>query len=381
MKQLTAICKARLVLEDRILEDGVLLMEGDTIVNIGTADKVIIPENAAKIDAKNAYVGPGFVDIHVHGGNGFTTSFQPKEAAEFFLQHGTTTMLATPAYSFDFEKFLLAIETIQAAIKNAPTIRGIYLEGPYTNPKYGANSHNNPWRHPIEESQYKQLVDKAGELAKVWVIAPEREGLLPFLEYARKVNPKVKFAVGHSEATPAQIRALGQYSPALHTHVTDATGIQPVPGGTRGCGPDEACFLTPDSYAEMISDSCGIHVCADMQRLVLQIKGDNKVILITDSTSNTSANPPAFSHVDDLNFDDQGGLSGSRLTMDTACRNVMTHTGCTMVQAFRMAATNPARALEMAEIGSIAVGKKADLVFVDKDFHVQQVILRGKKIL
>lgn len=375
MKQLTAICNANLVVENSIIPNAALLIEGDTILAFGD---VQIPQGVQLIDAKGAYVGPGFVDIHVHGGNGFNTCFQPREAAEFFLRHGVTTLLATPAYSFDFEKFLSAIRKVKENIANIPNLRGMYMEGPYTNPNYGANSHCNPWRGPIVQAQYKALVDEAGDLAKVWAIAPEREGLEPFLAYARQVNPEVKFAVGHSEATPAQIRALGEYGPTLHTHINNATGRLPVPAGTRGVGPDEHCYMTPETYAEMISDSCGIHVQADLQKMVLHIKGTGRVILISDSTTLNNPNPPELAHVTDLNFDANGGLAGSKLTLDQACHNVMTATGCSMADAFRMASTNPAQALGFEDIGAIAVGKKADLVFVDEQFCVQQVMLGGK---
>ena len=378
MKQMTAIHNARLVLETGILWDGVLLLEGDIILRAGDARTVEIPKTAARIDAGGAYVGPGFVDIHVHGCAGYTTSFQTKEAAAYFLRRGTTSLLATPSYSLDFEKFLSAIRCAKAAMAESPNVKGLYLEGPYTNPNYGANAHKNPWRGPILPEQYEALVDAAGTQAKVWAIAPEREGLLPFLAYARKGNPNVRFAVAHSEATPDQIRALGQYRPALHTHITNATGRAPVPLGTRGVGPDESCFLQPDIYAELISDSCGIHVCPDMQKLVLQIKGVHHTILITDSTSLNNPNPPELAHVTDLNFDDRGELAGSRLTMDQACRNVMASTGCGICEAFRMASTNPARAVGLEDVGAIAPGKKADLVFVDDQFRVQNVMLGGK---
>ena len=375
MKNCIAIYNANLVLDSGILENSVLLVDGDTIIAFGDVE---IPLDAERIDAQGAYVGPGFVDIHVHGGNGFNTCFQPKEAADFFLRHGVTTLLATPAYSFDFEKFLSAIRSVKENIDSIPNMRGMYMEGPYTNPNYGANSHCNPWRGAVQPAQYEALVDEAGDLALVWTIAPEREDLTPFLEYARKVNPNVKFAVGHSEATPAQIRNLGEFAPALHTHITNATGRLPVPGGTRGVGPDEYCYMTPEIYAEMISDSCGIHVQPDLQKMVLHIKGTEQVILISDSTTLNNPNPPALAHVTDLNFDSNGGLAGSKLTLDQACRNVMNATGCSIADAFRMASTNPAAALGFQDIGSIAVGKKADLVFVDKQFNVKQVMLGGK---
>lgn len=374
MKQLTAIYNANLVLENGIMPNGTVLIEDDTIVACGNVE---IPADAKKIDAKGAYVGPGFVDIHVHGGNGFNTCFQPKEAAAFFLRHGVTTLLATPAYSFDFEKFLDAIRNVKEHIKDIPNMRGMYMEGPYTNPNYGANSHCNPWRGPVLEAHYKALVDEAGDLAKAWTIAPEREDLLPFLEYARNVNPNVKFTVGHSEATPAQIRALGKYMPTIHTHIANATGRLPVPDGTRGIGPDEHCYMTPEAYAEMISDSCGIHVQPDLQKMILHIKGVERMILISDSTTLNNPNPPALAHVTDLNFDKNGGLAGSKLTLDQACCNVRNATGCSVADAFRMASTNPAAAMGFEDIGSITVDKKADLVFVDEQFHVQTVILHG----
>ena len=132
-------------------------------------------------------------------------------------------------------------------------------------------------------------------------------------------------------------------------------------------------------FAELICDSCAIHVNADMQRLLISIKGVNKMILITDSTSECHEVPEEMKHITDLNFDYQGGLSGSRLTMDMACKNIMTHTSCGIVQAFLMGALNPAKAIGMdQEIGSIAPGKKADIIFVDDQFNVKKVILQGK---
>ena len=378
MKQLTAIYNANLVLQTGVIPDAILLLQGDTIAAFGQAGSLDIPDQAKMIDAQGAYVGPGFVDIHAHGGNGFNTCFQPKEAAAFFLRHGVTTLLATPAYSFDFEKFLSAIRSVKKDIENIPNMRGMYMEGPYTNPNYGANSHINPWRGPIQQTQYEALVDEAGDLAIVWAIAPERDGLTPFLEYARKVNPQVRFAVGHSEATPAQIRNLGQYAPTLHTHITNATGRLPVPDGTRGVGPDEHCYMTPEIYAEMISDSCGIHVQPDLQKMVLHIKGADRVILISDSTTLNNPNPPQLAHVTDLNFDSNGGLAGSKLTMDQAFQNVIAATGCSVTQAFLMASTNPANALGFEDIGSIAVGKRADLVFLDLQYQLQKVMLHGE---
>ncbi len=375
----TAITNARVVLEGGIIWDGVILISGDRIINVGPRSEIEIPSDAAVIDAEDAYVGPGFVDIHVHGGGGFETHKEPLKAAEFFLGHGTTTLLGTPVYTQPLDDMLDSINKINDAMKQSKVIKGMYLEGPYMNPKYGCFADLNPWKGPIDPAHYKPLVDAAGLNARVWAIAPEREGLIPFLEYARSVNPDVVFAVGHSEATPAEIRRLGKYKPTIQTHSMCATGRLPVFEGTRAYGPDEYCFTDNSIYTEMISDSCGIHVHPDMQKLLIHNKGIDKTVLITDSTNFAFPNPENLSHITDLNFDHNGGIAGSKLTMDKACRNIMSSTNCGIAQAFIMASLNPAKAVGLGdELGSIEPGKLADLVFTDDRFNVKKVMLCGE---
>lgn len=131
-------------------------------------------------------------------------------------------------------------------------------------------------------------------------------------------------------------------------------------------------------YAELICDSMGVHISAELQQLVLRVKGIDKVVLISDSFVSEEEAPEDLRYVTDLSFDASGDLSGSRLTLDAACRNIMAHTNCGIAQAFLMASRNPARAIGMDdEIGTIAVGKKANLVFVDDMFHVKEVMLNG----
>ena len=376
--QVVYVINANVVLQDGILSDGVIVIENGKISRVCARAEVQIPADACTADANYAYVGPGFVDIHVHGGNGYCTCFAPQQAAEYFLKHGTTSFLATPCYLMDKETILNAIASIRDAMKRCAQLKGIYMEGPFMNPAYGADAASNPWCGKLSVQYCKDLIDACGTDVKVWAVAPELPDVLPFLTYARKVNPNVAIAVGHSEATPEQIRALGQLRPTIHTHIMNATGRKKVPTGTRGCGPDEYALQQEEVYAELISDSCGMHVQPDLQRLILHCKGADKVILITDGTTENNPALPQFAHIEDLNFDSNGELSGSKMTMDMACRNAVKNMHLDMVQAFLMAATNPARAIGMDDtIGSIAVGKNADLVFVDENFHVQQVMLGG----
>ena len=379
-----AITNAKIVLENTIILDGVLLIENDRIVSVANSEEIRIPDEAEVYDANGSYVGPGFVDIHVHGGNGHFLYEQPALAAEHFLRHGETTLLSALYYDLSKEEFLKYIQRVKDAARNkdaAQIIEGFYMEGPYMNPKYGASPEKNKWRGRINKEDYQSIIELAGEFAKVYVVAPEREGIEEFVRDIKAVNPGAVFSVGHSEATPKQVRALKKYGLTLQTHCMNATGRVSTLAGVRGCGPDEACLMDGEMYAELICDSCGTHVNPDMLKMVIGIKGVDKVVLISDSYVSKEETPEELKHIEDLQYDANGNLCGSKLTLDVACRNLLKHTNCGITQAFLMASLNPAKVIGMAdEIGSIEVDKKANLVFVDDTFNVNKVMLNGKFI-
>jgi len=382
MANIIAIENAKVVLERGIIWDGVIVAADGRIVSFGKKEEVEIPVGAKRIDAKGTYVGPGLVDIHCHGGGGFRFGEATKEAAAHFLRHGETSVLATPSKTGTMNSQQIAelISNIRRAMPESPNVAGIYMEGPFYNGNYGANSHLNIWKDKaVLPEDYIPMVDAGGTDVKAWMVAPERPDLLPFMQYARKVNPEVRFSFGHSEAAPWEIRRLGKYRPTIQTHSMNATGKRFGTGGIRPFGPDEYAFQEPDVYCEMISDSQGIHVNSELQQMLLHTKGIQRVILITDSTNYHFPVPEKYAHVTDLNFDPRGGIAGSKLTLDMACRNVMSHTNCGIAEAFMMAASNPARAMGMDdEIGSIEIGKRCDLIFVDDMFTVKEVMMNGQ---
>ncbi len=378
-----AIKNAKVVLENGIIWDGVIIIEDGKISKVGNSYDVEIPEGIELIDAKGAYVGPGFVDIHVHGGDGSSFFEEPEKAAKYFLKHGETTVLPASLYGMKYDEMIDGIRRIKEAMKHTGNIKGIYMESPYMSNKYGASGGIDNWNvGEIKPEDYIPMVDELGDIVRVWVIAPEREGVMPFVEYAKKVNPGAVIAIGHSEATPEQIRSFpAQYRPTLSTHLFNATGRQTGSGGVRGYGPDEYCLANNEMYAELISDSLGVHVHSDLQRMAVEAKGIHRIVLITDSTIETGAVPEAYSHLPyiDVSFNDLGRLSGSKVTMNIACRNIMSHTRCGIAEAFIMASLNPARVIGMDDrIGSIEPGKIADLVFVDDMFNVKEVMQEGK---
>lgn len=375
---------ARLVLEEGILEDGALLIQGGRIAALGPKGSFGVPEGTERVDAGGRYLGPGFVDLHVHGGGGHRFPLEPEAAAAHFLARGETSVLATFYHDMTPAEMLEGFGRVRAAMAAGGAggaIRGVYMEGPYMNPKFGASPEKNLWRGPIRPEDYEPLVDAAGDLVRVWAVAPEREGLEPFLRYAGKANPGCVFAVGHSEASPEQIEALRGYGISLQTHCMDATGRVPRWRGTRGCGPDEWCLTQKDVYAELISDSLGVHVDPTLQKLIRAVKGPDRVILITDGFVSAEPSPERLRHVTDLCFDRNGDLNGSLLTLDAAARNYMRHTGASIREAFLAASANPARAAGLyGDLGSLAQGKRADLVLADDRMEIGGVWLGGRRI-
>ena len=375
-----AIIHAEIVMPDHLIPDGVLFVEGDKIAGFGEMRTTPVPAGCDVLDAKGLYVGPGFVDIHVHAANHVEFFEDPIPVAQHHFKNGTTTIMPTLYFKLNQKRMVDAFHLIKDAMKKpeGKTMAGFYVEGPYMNPKFGSNRRDCPWANPIRREDYMPVLEAAGQDVFVWAVAPERENIEQFVQDAKKMNPKVNFAVGHSEATPQQIEALMPYGLRLGTHHTNATGTLAHYPECRGVCVDEAVNYNREIYAELISDSRGIHVHPYMQRLIRRIKGDDRLVLISDCSAGMGAPLPGCEDVDDVLFDPTGEVDGSNLSLNRACRNIMVHTGASVVEAFRFATYNPTRAIGLLDRGEIAVGKLADLVLVDHRFNVKKVIFRGE---
>ena len=377
---MTAIIHATLVMRDHLIPEAVLFVENGKIAGFGEMRLTPVPEGCEIIDAQGAFVGPGLVDIHTHAGGGKWFYEDAPHAAQANLSHGTTTVLPTLYFSSNKQEILEQIAYVQDMMKTpeCANIGGFYMEVPYMNPKFGADRENNPWNGPIDKADYQPLIDAVGDDVRVWVVAPERENIESFVRDAKLANPNVRFSVGHSEASPQQIEALMPYGLCIGTHHTNATGDLPKYPECRGVCVDETVNYNREIYAEMICDSRGIHVDPYMQRLIRRIKGEDRLILISDACVFDGPQPEGYEGVNDLCFDWAGEIAGSKLTLEVACRNMMKHTGASIVDVFRYASYNPAKAVGFGDRGEIAVGKRADLIFVDHWMNIQKVMLKGE---
>lgn len=366
------------VLPDRVLAHHTVVVIDGRIATIVPDDQGPTSPNAEVVDISGRYVGPGFVDIHCHGGAGRWVWDDPVAATEHHLAHGTTSMLATTALLESHEANVAAVAAIAAAVRQGRvrTVRGIHMEGPYLNPDFGAFRELSM---APSADQYLDFPDAAGGLLRTMTIAPELDGVARMVnDLQRATGGAMVFSVGHSRATLAQIEALVPAGLRLATHLMNATGAEATRfAGTREMGVDEAVLADDGIWAEVIADADGVHVRPDMLRLVVQVKGIDRVVVVTDCAA---AQP---SPGDDLSYNDRGELAGSALTMDRAVGNLARHARLPLHVAWRMASHNPAAALGMlGEVGQLLPGRRADLVVArydgtDADLAVDQVWLGG----
>ncbi len=372
-----AIVNATIVMPDHLIPSGTVVIKGDRILDFG---RKINADGMEVFDAQGAYLGPGLIDIHTHSDGEVFFSDDPVKVARTLLSHGVTDVLPALYFSADRDALISQARTIRSATREAPNILGLYMEAPYMNPKFGCNRENNPWRHPISKEDYAPLIEAVKGFARVWVVAPEREGIKDFVSDVKAADPSAVFSVGHSEASPEMIEALMPYGLKLATHHTNATGtLQKYPECRAACV-DEAALYNDGIYTELICDKVGIHVAPYMLRLIKKIKGDDRIILISDAFVEHGPKPSDYLYAgaDDINFDFSGEIAGSKMILDGACRNMMVHTGASICQVFKYASTNPAKLLSLADRGSVAVGNVANLILTDAEFNVKRVMLNGQ---
>ncbi|MDI1465828.1 N-acetylglucosamine-6-phosphate deacetylase [Catellatospora sp. KI3] len=355
----------RIVTPDGVVE-GTLVVAGDTIAAIEPGP------------AEDRWVLPGFVDIHNHGGGGhtFTTgdAEQARAAAAFHLGHGTTTLLASLVSSPAV--LMRAALAAYAPLVAEGVLAGVHFEGPWlSHARCGAQ---NPefLRDPAPEELDELLKLGAGVLRMV-TIAPERDGALDAIE--KMAAHGVVAAVGHTDASYEQVIAAVAAGATVATHLFN--GMRPL--HHREPGPIAALLDSASVVCELVAD--GIHLHDGTLRLAAHTTGPDRAALITDAISATGMADGEYDLggqtvvvADRVARLAQGGsIAGSTLTMDAALRRAV-GAGLPLVDAARMAATTPARAVGLdTEVGALRPGLRADAVLLDGDLAVTRVLRAG----
>jgi N-acetylglucosamine-6-phosphate deacetylase len=365
------IVRGRVVVPDGVV-DGHVEVDGDRIAGIAAGDH-----------GDGGYLVPGFVDIHSHGGGGYTFTTgdadSAREAAAFHLRHGTTTVLASLVSSP--HQLMRSATMAFAPLVREGVLAGIHFEGPYLSPARCGAQNPAHLRDPSLD-ELTELLGLGGGAVRMVTLAPERAGALEAIGLL--VDKGVVPAVGHTDATYEQTRAAVAAGASVATHLCN--GMRPV--HHREPGPITALLEAASVVCELIGD--GVHLHDGMLRFAAATAGPGRTALITDAMA--AAGMPDGEYelggqvvvvnggVARLATPDggTGSIAGSTLTMDAALRQAV-GAGVSLVDAVRMAATTPSRVLGLSEIlGSLVPGLRADLVELDEDLSVRRVMRAGR---
>ncbi len=371
----TAILNARLIIDDRVIEDKILLFN-EKILDI--VEDIIISDSDDMeiIDAKGAYVSAGFIDLHIHGSGGADVMDATPEALEQLSttlpQTGTTSFLATtmtmPPLNIDN-----TLQNIQNYAKNVTgsQILGVHLEGPFINKeKHGAQDEN------YVQSANLALIENYMNEVKMITLAPEVESSEAFIKYIAKEYPHIILSIGHSDASYEESKESFSWGISHATHLFNAMNpYQHRKPGIVGAVFDSA--VTCDIIADLV------HTHPSTLELVQKVKKEN-LMLITDAMRAGCMKCGTYDlggrKVEVLEGKallEDGTLAGSVLKMNEALANMLEHTSMNLTEVVNMVTRLPAKKLGIQK-GELKVGYDADIVIFDEDFSIITTIINAE---
>lgn len=368
-----------------IHDAGILIRDGE-IERIGKREELTLPPGAAEIRAEDSTAVPGFIDVHIHGAGGRDvmegTSDAMKAITEKVAQYGTTSIVATTVTA-STDDTVRAVEGVAKYIPkqheacSAPhaEVLGIHFEGPFLS-KERRGVHPIPLLQLPSAEVLQRFLHAAAGNARILTIAPELLGAMPCIDAARSLGMVV--SIGHTDATYEQARAAIAHGAHHATHVYNAMR----PFSHRDPGVIGAVLTSEEVNAELIAD--GVHVDEIAMKVLLQAKGPEHVVLISDGTMATGMPDGKYTLggievtvVDGVCRDPEGKLAGSSLTLDRALRNVV-RLGVPLAGAVRMLTLNPATVLGIEfKKGALRTGADADILLLNEALQVTRVWARG----
>jgi N-acetylglucosamine-6-phosphate deacetylase len=385
----------QIVLADRILTAGEVVVKGSRIEQVN--ERMQWTSDAQTVDLAGGYLVPGFVDVHVHGGAGHDFMDATDEAFRAICQaharHGTTSILPTTTVARHDQHlaFLDVCRRLNRQDTGGARILGAHFYGPYFAKEARGCHPADAVRPPLLQEYEKYL---GYECITRATVAPELPGAEAFVRACRARG--IGCNVGHSYATFDQMEAARAWGLTHVDHLfcamSDRAKLRieqtyPMRGGVM-----EATLYFDDLTTEVIAD--GKHLQRELLLLAYKIKGPDRLALVTDC--NRAMDMPDGPYVfgprdggeliqrnDGVGIMPDGKSLASGVVGMIECVRTFHHlTGVPIVEVVRMASLTPARiAGADAEIGSIAVGKRADLLVLDRELIVKQVYVGGHSAL
>lgn len=362
--------------------DGTQLRTGVTVeVQDGYITK-IYDEVVAGASHFEGTLTAGFIDYHVNGGGGKLFNFEPSldtlsTMVKAHAAYGTTAMVPTLITDNIDVMGQAADAMTQAISQQEPGVLGIHFEGPHLSvPKKGV--HDQQFIRPISESE--MALFKREDLGlKIITLAPEN---VTNADISALINHSVKVSIGHTNASYERAIEAVELGADGFTHLFNAMS----PLTSREPGVLGAALERDDTWCGIILDGHHMHYSAAKVAYAAKAKG--KLLLVTDAMSTIGSEQSSFNLFGAEVYRDgdklataEGTLAGSALDMITAVKNAVQHTGIEITEALNMASLYPAEYLGVADnMGSIEVGKQADLVVFTEDFRVTNTWIKGQTI-
>lgn len=366
-----------------MMKNCAVLIKQNKIVDVfneGRMAKKIFKADTYFIDAKGAYVAPGFIDTHLHGIGGYGTEDCSVKSilkmSEILLKYGVTSFIPT-LYATPKVKLLKAVKTISKAMgqEKGARILGMHLEGPFISPdRLGVQSPEA--LSPVDLNYMEELWQASEGHIVNMTVAPELKNMRELALYC--LSKGIVLQAGHSNATYEQMIE-GMQARIMHvTHLFNAMSRM----HHRDPGLVGTVFIHPELSCEIIAD--GIHINPEIIKFLLTCKSLDKVVLVTDSLKPTKQKKkPLIANGEEVYLDkcfyrkSDNAIAGSALTMVDSVRNIVSY-GFHVEQAVHMAATNPARIMKQDHLGVIAPGYDADIVILSEKLSVLYTINQGK---
>jgi len=380
---LTALLNARVLTPDEELAGATVTVRDGCIDAVGVG--LAPPAGAQTFDLGGLTLAPGFIDIHVHGGGGFSLITEDpddiRSYARWVVRHGVTGFLATlvGAPPPEMKRWLAAAVAAGENVEGGARPLGVHLEGPFVNPSRRGALPAEGLRQP-GVAEFLALAEAAPGRLKVITLAPELPGARDVVTAARERG--VAVSMGHTDATYEQALEAIEWGVRQATHCFN--GMRPFHHRDPGCL--GAILSSPMISAELIAD--GVHVHPGAIALLLAAKGPQGTILITDGIAAAGLRDGVYSLAGEAiqvrngvaSLPD-GTLAGSVVTMDQAVRNVVGLGLAPLTEAVRMASASPAAALGLGQrLGQIAPGFAADLVALDEKLEVATTFVGGRPV-
>ncbi len=366
------------------VNDGSVLIDGTRIKAVLNSSRPVDGVDKV-IDAKDSYVLPGGVDIHVHGGGGRDfmecTEDAFVTAVEAHRKHGTTSIFPTLSSS-TVPMIRQALATCDKLVADPMSgVLGLHLEGPYFNLKMAGGQLPENIKAPVPD-EYRPIVEDFTSLRR-WDAAPELPGTAEFGDYL--TSKGIVVSLGHTAATPDDVEEGYRHGFNHATHFYNAMTGNHKEGCYKYAGVVEAVYNNDGITVEMIAD--GIHVPPTILKMIHKVKGTERTALITDalacaaSDSQTAFDPRVIIEDGVCKLADRSAIAGSIATMDRLVRTAVQKAGIPLEDVARMASETPARIMGVYDRkGSLETGKDADIMMFDRDLNLTGVVQMGREI-